>query len=273
MLEYCQLDPWEHTFKQMHLKMSPAKSRPSFLDLSALTAAVASDSFDPAVHYVNLTHWPKWQCFFTHPLVPECPKNIKSLFNRKQFAFYVAYSDKTINLNLVHHHEPNGSTKGKLSNRNQRDKYLSLLVPRDLYTGSCLVECIAVYSCFVSYVTFLLFFSFFQCNSQELKRLEILRLFRNCSAQLIRLHILSNHDKWSVSTCFIIYFEYGEWSHSKRRSLLKYDWHRKWSQSYNVKFCRLRRRNNELLWITIHRHVWYWISLSEQPEWICSTQS
>ena len=165
LLEYCQLDPWEHTFKQIHLKMSPAKSRPSFLDLSALTAAVASDSFDPVVHYVKVTHWPNDNAFI-HPLVPECPKNIKSLFIRKQLAFYVAYSDKTINLNLVHHHEPNGSTKGKLSNMNQRDKYLSILVPRDLYTGSCLVECIAVYSSFVSYVTF-----FFQCNSQELKRL------------------------------------------------------------------------------------------------------
>ena len=32
----------------------------------------------------------------------------------------MAYSDKTINLNLLHHHEPYGSTKGKLSNRNQK---------------------------------------------------------------------------------------------------------------------------------------------------------
>ena len=128
MLEYCQL---EHTFKQMHLKMSPAKSRPSFLGLSALTAAVASDSFDPVVHYVKVTHWPN-DNVFTHPLVPECPKNIKSLFNRKQLAFYVAYSDKTINLNLVHHHDPNGSTKGKLSNRNQETNICVYLYP-----GTC----------------------------------------------------------------------------------------------------------------------------------------
>ena len=131
MLEYCQLDPWEHTFKQMHLKMSPAKSRPSFLDLSALTAAVASDSFDPVVHYVKVTHWPNGNAF-THPLVPECPRNIKSLLNRKQLAFYMAYSDKIINWNLVHHHEPNGSTKGKLSNRNQETNICLYLYP-----GTC----------------------------------------------------------------------------------------------------------------------------------------
>ena len=131
MLEYCQLDPWEHTFKQMHLKMSPAKLRPSFLDLSALTAAVANDSFDPVVHYVKVTNWPN-DNVFTRPVVPECPKNIKSLFNRKQLAFYVAYLDKTIYLNLVHHHNPNGSTKGKLSDRNQETNICLYLYP-----GTC----------------------------------------------------------------------------------------------------------------------------------------
>ena len=67
-----------------------------------------------------------------HPLVPECPKNIKSLFNRKQLTFYVAYSDKTIYLNLVHHHDPNGSTKGKLSDRNQETNICLYLYP-----GTC----------------------------------------------------------------------------------------------------------------------------------------
>ena len=145
--------------------------------------------------------------------------NVPKFFNRKQLSSYVAYSDKTINLKLVHHHEPNDSIKRKFSNRNQeRDKYLSIFVPRDLYTSSCLVECIVVYSSSVLYVTFLLVL-FFQCNSQELKSLEILRMCRNCSAQFIRLHKLSSHDKWSVSTCFIIYFEYGKLLHSKQRSL------------------------------------------------------
>ena len=52
--------------------------------------------------------------------------------------------------------------------------------------------------------------SFQSVNSgQSTMSVTLLRLFRNCSVQLIRLHILSNHDKWSVSTCFIIYFEYG----------------------------------------------------------------
>ena len=193
----------------MYLKMSPAKSRPSFLDLSALTAAVASDSFDPVVHYVKVTHWPNDNAL-THPLVPECPINIKSPLNRKQLAFYVAYSDKTINLNLVHHHEPNGSTKGKLSNRNQETNICLYLYPGTCTQVHVWLNVLLFIPLLYRMLHFCCFFFFFQCNSQELKRLEILRLFRNCSAQLIRLHILSNHDKWSVSTCFIINFEYGE---------------------------------------------------------------
>ena len=122
---------WTLGNTQMHLKMSPAKSRPSLLDLSALTAAVATDSFDPVVHYVKVTHWPS-DNVFTHPLVPECPKKYQITFHRKQLAFYVAYSDKTINLNLFLHHEPNGSTKGKLSNRNQETNICLYLYP-----GTC----------------------------------------------------------------------------------------------------------------------------------------
>ena len=57
---------------------------------------------------------------------------IKSLFSRKQLASYVACSDKTINLNLVHHPEPNGSTKGKFSNRNQETNICLYLYP-----GTC----------------------------------------------------------------------------------------------------------------------------------------
>ena len=102
----------------MHLKMSSAKSRPYFIDLNVLTAAVVSYRFDPVVHYVKVTHWPNDNVFILS-LVLECPKNIKSLFNRKQLASYVTYSDKTININLVHHHETNGSIKRKFSNRNQ----------------------------------------------------------------------------------------------------------------------------------------------------------
>ena len=112
----------------MHLKMSPAKSRPSLLDLSALTAAVASDSSDPVVHYVKVTHWPNDNVFM-HPLVTE---KYQITFHRKQVAFYVAYSDRTINLNLFLHHEPNGSTKGKLSNRNQETNICLYLYP-----GTC----------------------------------------------------------------------------------------------------------------------------------------
>ena len=73
---------WTLGNTQMHLKMSPAKWRPSLLDLSALTAAVATDSFDPVVHYVKVTHWPS-DNVFTHPLVPECPKKISNHFSPK----------------------------------------------------------------------------------------------------------------------------------------------------------------------------------------------
>ena len=218
MLEYCQLDPWEHTFKQMHLKMLLAKSWPSFLDLNVLTAAVASDSFDPVVHYVKVTHWPN-DNVFTYPLVPECPKNIKSLFSRKQLASYMAYSDKTINSNLVHHHESNGSTEGKFSNRNQETNICLYLYPGTCTQVHVWLNVLLFFPLLYYMSQFCWFFFFFQYNPQELRRLEILCLFRNCSAELIRLHILSNHDKWSFSTCFIIYFEYGEWSHSKRRTL------------------------------------------------------
>ena len=70
---------WTLGNTQMHLKMSPAKSRPSLLDLSALTAAVATDSFDPVVHYVKVTHW---QCFHA-PFGSRMSQKISNHFSPK----------------------------------------------------------------------------------------------------------------------------------------------------------------------------------------------
>ena len=73
----------------------------------------------------------QWQCFHA-PFGSRMSQKYQITFHRKQLAFYVAYSDKTINLNLFLHHEPNGSTKGKLSNRNQETNICLYLYP-----GTC----------------------------------------------------------------------------------------------------------------------------------------
>ena len=73
--------------------------------------------------------WCHLQCVL---LLYVCTKKYQITFHRKLLAFYVAYSDKTIDLNLFLHHEPNGSTKGKLSNRNQETNICLYLYP-----GTC----------------------------------------------------------------------------------------------------------------------------------------
>ena len=142
------LHPYEHVIIQLPVENG------NNVDLKTNVQSW-SDSFDPVVHYVKVTHWPNDNVFHA-PFGSRMYQKYQITFHRKLLAFYAANSDKTINLNLFLHHEPNGSTKGKLSNRNQETNICLYL-----YTGSCLVECIAVYSSFVLYVTFLLFFLFF----------------------------------------------------------------------------------------------------------------
>ena len=138
----------------------------------------AGDRFDPAVPYVKATHWHNGNVSI-HPVRPECPKNIKTLINRKQLASYLVKSFKITNSNLVYHQESVRLLKG--------NSPIWIKTQTSVYTCTQVSVWLDVSLLFVSYlyhISHLCWFFFFKCNPQEARRLKIPRQFCNCSVQL-----------------------------------------------------------------------------------------